>query len=71
MRGDLRTELLSFSFLFNDELRRAAARGAPMEVGLGAGEDWGPYRALVACCTRSLGLLVVTRRLGAVILCGL
>ena len=34
-------------FLFNDELRRAAARGAPMEVGLGrGGVGAGPYRAL-------------------------
>jgi hypothetical protein len=46
-----------------------AAFCVPMEVGLGrggVGTLQGP-----GCCTRSLGLLVATRRLGAVILCGL
>jgi hypothetical protein len=32
-------------FFFNDELRRAAARDAPMEVGLGRGGAGGSYQS--------------------------
>jgi hypothetical protein len=60
-------------FFFNDELpgQRPVVRPwrrtwAGKERGQGAETPCGP-----GCCTRSLGLLVVTRRLGAVILCGL
>jgi hypothetical protein len=66
-----RQKPLRMLFFLIDELRRAAARGAPMEVGLGLGVGGGRALHGPGCCTRGLGLLVVTRRLCAVILCGL